>query len=64
MLSLPMETLSGWPVAEDPTALQVLGLLAGIPLIVFIVVFAIAKVGNMVKGDSGDDATASGRRAA
>ena len=28
---VPLETLSGWPAVDDPSALQVLGLLVGLP---------------------------------
>jgi len=35
---VPLETLAGWPTVENPTALQVLGLLFGLPLVVMIVV--------------------------
>jgi hypothetical protein len=43
---VPLDTLAGWPAAPDPSALQVLGLLVGAPLLVIIVVIAIAKISN------------------
>jgi hypothetical protein len=51
---LPLDTLSGWPAAKDPTVLQTLGLLVGAPLAVALVVFAIAKIGTTVQGNRGD----------
>lgn len=38
-----MDTLFGWPQAPTVTPLELLGLLGGIPLVVIVVVFAIAK---------------------
>jgi hypothetical protein len=49
LLPLDTHTLAGWPAANDPTVLQTLGLLVGIPLLVAIVVFAIAKIGTTVQ---------------
>lgn len=43
---VPLETLSGWPPAPDPSVLQVLGLLVGFPALVFIVIYAIAQIGS------------------
>ena len=55
---VPLDTLEGWPTAPDPTALQVLGLLVGLPLVVIIVVIAIAKISNAVgKGDAHEEVT-------
>jgi hypothetical protein len=51
---LPLDTLSGWPAAKDPTVLQTLGLLVGAPLAVALVVFAIAKIGTTVQRSRGD----------
>jgi hypothetical protein len=31
---VPLETLPGWPAAPDPSLLQFLGLLVGVPLVV------------------------------
>jgi hypothetical protein len=56
---VPLETLSGWPAAPDPSALQVLGLLVGLPLLVFIVVIAIAKIGAAAHAGRGDIIDAS-----
>ena len=41
---MPLETLSGWPQVTNPTPLQVLLLLVGFPLLVFIIVVAISKI--------------------
>ncbi len=49
---VPLETLPGWPTVTDPTPLQSLGLLIGLPAVVFILVFAIAKIGNMAKASN------------
>lgn len=35
---VPLETLAGWPTVKDPTPLQSLGLLIGLPLLVIIIV--------------------------
>jgi hypothetical protein len=51
---LPLDTLSGWPAAKDPTVLQTLGLLVGAPLLVALVVFAIAKIGTTVQASRGE----------
>ena len=46
---VPQETLSGWPAVADPTLPQTLGLLVGLPVLVMVIVFAIAKAGNVVQ---------------
>jgi hypothetical protein len=51
---LPLDTLAGWPAAKEPTVLQSLGLLVGAPLLVAIVVFAIAKIGTTVQAGRGE----------
>jgi hypothetical protein len=35
---VPLETLPGWPAAPDPSVLQILGLLVGLPLILGVVI--------------------------
>lgn len=50
---VPLETLPGWPTVVDPTLLQELGLLVGLPLLVCIAVFGIAKIGNLRKAAQG-----------
>jgi hypothetical protein len=53
-----LDTLEGWPPAEDPSWLQVLGLLIGLPLLVIVLVIAIAKILNVVrKGDAHEEVT-------
>ena len=55
---VPLDTLEGWPTAPDPSALQVLGLLFGLPLLVIIIVIAIAKISNAVgAGDAHEEVT-------
>jgi hypothetical protein len=56
---VPLETLSGWPQVPNPSMLQVLGLLVGIPLLVFIVVIAISKIGTAAHAGRGDSIQAS-----
>lgn len=51
---VPLETLSGWPQAPDPTVLQVLGLLVGLPLLVFIIVISISKIVTTAHARRGD----------
>ena len=46
---VPLDTLSGWPAAPDPTVLQTFGLLIGLPALVFAIVFGIAFIGNAAK---------------
>jgi hypothetical protein len=56
---VPLETLSGWPAAPDPSTLQVLGLLVGFPLLVFIIVIAISKIATAAHAGRGDVIQAS-----
>jgi hypothetical protein len=51
---VPLETLSGWPAAPDPSPLEVLVLLVGFPLLVFIIVVAISKIGTAAHAGRGD----------
>ena len=51
---LPLDTLAGWPTVKPPTVLQSLGLLVGAPLLVAIIVFAIAKIGTTVQAKRGE----------
>lgn len=37
---MPLETLPGWPAAPDPSVLQILGLLLGVPLVLAVVISA------------------------
>ena len=52
---MPLETLSGWPPAENPTALQSLMLFVGIPILVFLIVIAINKIVQTIHATRGDD---------
>lgn len=40
---VPLQTLFGWPAAPQVTPLEALGLLVGVPLVVIVVAFAVAK---------------------
>ena len=51
---MPLETLSGWPRAENPTALQSLLLLFGAPIVVFLIVIAINKIVQTFHATRGD----------
>lgn len=44
---VPLETLPGWPVADEPSVLEQLLLLVGIPALAFLVVVGIAKLGKI-----------------
>ena len=46
---VPLDTLSGWPVVPDPTALQTVGLLIVLPAVVIAIAFAVAFIGNAAK---------------
>lgn len=50
---VPLQTLQGWPDVREPTALEVLGLLVGAPLVVILLVAVIARVHHAVKGNVG-----------
>jgi hypothetical protein len=56
---VPLETLSGWPQVENPSPLQVLGLLVGIPLLIAIIVIAITEIGARAHAGRGDSIQAS-----
>jgi hypothetical protein len=56
---VPLETLAGWPAAPEPPLLQVLGLLVGIPALVIIIAFAVAKIGTTVQASRGDASPAA-----
>ena len=53
---VPLDTLSGWPAAQEPSILQTLGLLVGIPALVAVIAFAVAKIGTSVQASRGDAA--------
>ncbi len=67
---VPLETLAGWPTAEDPSALQLLGLLIGFPVLAIVIAVAVAKIGNAAKSgrtsaiERSDPVWVGGRRAA
>ena len=53
---VPLDTLAGWPTAQEPTILQTLALLVGFPALGLIVAFAVAKIGTSVQASRGDSA--------
>lgn len=46
---VPFQTLFGWPVARNPSPLEQLVLLVGLPLLVMVIAFAVAKVSTMMR---------------
>jgi hypothetical protein len=50
---VPLETLPGWPRVDNPSPLASLGLLIGLPLVVIVIAFAVAKIGNTVQASRG-----------
>ena len=44
---VPLDTLAGWPAAPDPTPLQSLGLLVGIPAVAFLIMFGLVQSVHM-----------------
>jgi hypothetical protein len=56
---VPLETFSGWPRVENPSPLQVLGLLVGIPLLIAIIVIAIIEIGARARAGREDNIQAS-----
>ncbi|GAB3913866.1 hypothetical protein GCM10011575_19130 [Microlunatus endophyticus] len=53
-------TLPGWPTVAQPSAVQVLGLLFGVPLIVIIVISLIGKGPELIRAGRGEDQSAAG----
>jgi hypothetical protein len=56
---VPLETLSGWPQAPNPSILASLAIFVGFPVLVFIIVVAIAKIGTAAHTGRGDTIQAS-----
>ncbi len=56
---MPLETLSGWPRVSNPTPLQSLILLIGIPLLIAVIVIAIIEIGARARARRGDSTEAS-----
>jgi hypothetical protein len=56
---VPLETLSGWPRVTNPTPLQSLTLLIGIPLLISVIVIALIEIGAKARARRGDIAQAS-----
>ena len=60
---VPLETFSGWPQVPNPTPLQSLTLLIGIPLLIALIVIATAKPSvpdETAEGDGTGGRVASG----
>ena len=51
---VPLETLSGWPQVTNPSILASLAIFVGFPVLVFIIVIAIAKIGTAAHAGRGD----------
>ncbi len=47
-------TLPGWPQAQDPTALEVLGLLIGVPGLIFVIVAILGNRRALVRAGRGE----------
>jgi hypothetical protein len=56
---VPLETFSGWPQVPNPTPLQTLTLLIGIPLLIAIIVIAIIEIGARARAGREDAIQAS-----
>ena len=56
---VPLETLPGWPDVQEPSLLEVLGLLVGAPLLVVAIVAVLTRVHHAVKGNVGTPAVAN-----
>lgn len=54
---VPLDAMPGWPDAADPSALQVLGLLVGFPVLGFIVIALLAKASGLAKASKGSMVT-------
>ena len=50
---VPFDTLAGWPAAQEPSILQTLGLLVGLPALVIVIAFVIAKIGTSAQAKRG-----------
>lgn len=53
-------TLPGWPTVQTPSAVQVLGLLIGVPAVIFIIISLIAKSKELIRAGRGEDRPAVG----
>jgi hypothetical protein len=51
---VPLDTLAGWPAAREPTVLESLALMVGAPLLVMVVVYAVAKIDTTLQAKRGD----------
>lgn len=48
-------TLPGWPVAEEPTRLQELGLLIGVPALISVIIAVLAKSKQLIRAAQGGE---------
>jgi len=53
LVPLDTQTLPGWPPAPNPSALHVLALLVGAPLVVIALIAVLSRVHHAVKGNAG-----------
>jgi hypothetical protein len=51
---VPLETLSGWPQVPTPSILASLAIFVGFPVLVFLIVIAITKIGTAAHAGRGD----------
>lgn len=52
---VPLEgTLPGWPAAEQPSPLEMLGLLIGVPGLIFVVITILGKANQLIRAGRGD----------
>lgn len=56
---VPLDTLPGWPEVQDPSALHVLALLVGAPLVVIVLIAVLSRVHHAVRGNMGTPAVAN-----
>lgn len=56
---VPLETFSGWPQVPNPTPLQSLTLLIGIPLLIALIVIAVIEIRARARAKRGDIADVS-----
>ncbi len=53
---VPFETLGGtWPPVADPPILTSLGLLVGLPALVFLIIFGIGQLGSLARTGRGQE---------
>lgn len=53
-------TLPGWPTTPQPSAMHLLGLLIGIPLVIFLILSLITKGPDLIRAGRGEEETPAG----